>query len=564
MNQTLFCSLNHFSTSRCILKAIPIAILLTLSNVSYAQESIFVEDKNNKQLINSAEQNVFQQYGVSEDILKLGLSSLSLGDQQVERVVRTLEVGDKVKSSDVFLVQSTDTRGNIDLRIKYDQSKLDDNEDVIKTIEQITKTEYRLKNYMESYDKSSVVVDEISANEIEISFNYSKYGLPQDIAYFRFMRVKLTVVNGVATKMVMTNSKPFDFDAFSVEDYRQEVDLMTLVNGHTAIANKVIHATGKKGNKEASYHATIKPVAFYDDEHGALVFDEASLKMVSDPRIHEEKVDLDRLFPLMSDLVRQQGIDVPLPFGFSVAYRNQDMDFGFDSFNIMGVDLDEWFDPSSSVGTVNAESYSFRADVNILPFWNIYALVGKVNVDAVVDAQYTGKLKDVFEDKLGVIGGSLACSLLESQGADLCSPGRVEVPLHLEYDLAGLGTTLSVGYKEFFASVTATYSKTRLDGQDWGDGIVTIQPMLGYQFLESRAQIFIGAEYQGLKPSMTGNLGDILGTGEDFTFDVGVGLEQWAYLVGFNKQIGRHLNLTGLYNKGETRSSFTLNLGYRF
>lgn len=558
-------SVNHVSIPRLFQKALPIAMLLALSNVSYAEESFRKEKHNKQQLINSAEQNVFQQYGISEETLKLGLSSISSKEQQVERVKRTLEIGDKVKKSDVFLVQSIDTRGNIDLRIKYDQSNLDDSENVIETIEQITKTEYRLRSYMESYDKSSVIVDEISDNEVEISFNYSKYGLPQDIAYFRFMRVKLTVLNGVATKMVMTNSKSFEFEGFRVQRYSQEVELTTLVNGQTVIKNKIIEATGNQGQKKASYYATIEPVAFYDDEFGVLVFDEESLKIVSDPRIREEKVDLDRLFPLMSDLVRQQGIDVPLPYGFSVAYRNQDMDVGFNSFDIMGVNLDEWFDPSSSIGTVNAESYTFRADVNILPFWNVYGFVGKVEMDAVVDAQYTGKLKDVLKDKLGVIGGGLACGLLESQGADLCSPGRVQVPLHLDYDLAGIGTTLSVGYKEFFASVTTTYSSTKLDGQeDWGDGILTVQPMLGYQFLDYRAQVFVGAEYQGLQSRMTGNLGDVLGIGQDFTYDVDVEIKEWAYLIGFNKQIGRNLNLTGIYNKGESRSSFTLNFGYHF
>ncbi|WP_156029351.1 hypothetical protein [Shewanella colwelliana] len=249
------------------------------------------------------------------------------------------------------------------------------------------------------------------------------------------------------------------------------------------------------------------------------------------------------------DKARYQG------FSFTINYRH-----------ICTVNLvDEFFDPSSSIGTVNAESYTLRADVNILPFWNVYGVLGKVNVDAVVDAQYTGKMKDVFEDKLGVVGGKLACKAVASQGVDLCSPAEVSVPLHLNYDVVGLGTTLSVGYKEFFASVTATYSQTRLEGQDdWGDGVLSIQPMLGYQFLDYRAQVFIGAEYQGLKPKMTGNLGYIDALGRDFTYDVGVELEEWAYLVGFNKQIGKNYNITALFNKGETRSSFTINFGYRF
>ncbi|WP_220757344.1 porin family protein [Shewanella colwelliana] len=553
-------SVSKTSIGKTMLKAIPLTLALAFAHAAYADEIQFVT-----QAPSVAQQNVFERYGISDEILKLGLSSLSHGDQLVEHVQRRFDVGGDVTESDVFLVQSTDRNGNIDLRIKYDESKLDSKEDVIGNIEKITKIEYRLKNYLESFDKSSVIVNELSPEVVEISFNYSKYGLPQDIAYFRFMRVKLTVINGSATQMEITNAKPYDYEGYRVEQYSQKIEFTTLANGKTVIESKQIEATGNKGQRAVNYSSTIRPVAFYDDELGTIVIDQGLLSTVSDPRIREEKVDLDRLFPILGDLVRQQGIDVPLPYGFSVAYRNQDMNVGFDSFDIMGLNLDEFFDPSSSFGTVSAESYTLRADINILPFWNVYGVVGKVNVDAVVDAQYTGKMKDVFEDKLGVVGGKLACSAVAGAGVDLCSPGEVSVPLHLDYDVAGIGTTLSVGYKEFFASVTATYSATRLEGQDnWGDGILTIQPMLGYQFLDSRAQVFVGAEYQGLKATMSGNLGYIDALGRDFTYDVGVELEQWAYLVGFNKQIGRNYNITALYNKGETRSSFTINFGYRF
>ncbi|QYK01671.1 hypothetical protein [Shewanella psychrotolerans] len=562
MQKLQFRTIKMTSGKVAMLKAIPLALALSFGNLAYAGDDAL---QGAPAAVKSAEESVLERYGITDELLKLGLSSLSYDDQQVEHVKRTIEIDGEKHESDVFLVQSTDNRGNIDLRIKYDQNKLDADEDVITKIEEITKLEYRLKDYMESYDKSSLVVNEIAPDHVEIHFNYSKYGLPQDIAYFRFMQVKLTVLDGKASTMEITNNgRSFKYDDYRVTEYAQDITFDTLPNGKIIIKEKNIKAKGLKGKKPVNYEAKLEPVAFYDDVLGVMVMDQDLLSTVSDPRIREEKVDLDRMFPILGDFVRQQGIDVPLPFGVSVAYRNQDMNVGFNSFDIMGVNLDEFFDPESSIGTVNAESYSLRADINILPFWNVFGYIGKVNVDAVVDAHYTGKMKDVFEDKLGVVGGKLACAAVESQGVDICSPGELNVPLHLEYDLVGVGTTLSVGYKEFFASVTASYSQTRMQGNDkWGDGIITVQPMLGYQFLDYRAQVFIGAEYQGLKPNMEGTLGLDVG-GQEFTFDVGVDIDKWAYLIGFNKQIGKNLNFTALYNKGETRSAFTLNLGYRF
>ncbi|CDT68100.1 conserved exported hypothetical protein [Vibrio coralliirubri] len=504
---------------------------------------------------------LFDKYGISHDLPKLAISSLVQGEHLVEHAHRTIQIGDEVRDSSVYLIKNTDSKGNIDLRIKYALEELDENEDVLEEIEAFTRTEYRLRDYAESFDSSSVRVEEIDDNKVIISFNYSKYGLPQDIAYFRFLNVDIELVDGEPKRMLITNDKPFKHHVYKVETYQQEIEFHTLPSGKLVIANKTTEVAGTTKNKPMKMTSIIEPVAFYEDDNGVQVLNEVKLQEVSDPRMLEASVKLDRIFPLMGDMVRRKGIDMPLPFGVSVAYRNQDMNLPMTDYVIGGVRLNDLFDPEDSIATVKAESLSIRGDVNILPFWNVFGYVGKVNVDANVDASYTGAAGEYLQDKLNNKLPGLGDKLCEGVSA-LCNSGRLNVPLHLEYDLRGAGTTLSVGYKEFFASLTGTYSQTRLKGMDdWGDGIVTIQPMLGYQLVDYRAQFFVGAEYQGLDSRMQGTVktDDI-----EFDYDVGVDINQWAFLTGFNKQIGKHYNMTLLYNKGETRSAVTLNLGYRF
>ena len=504
---------------------------------------------------------VFDKYGISHDLPKLAISSLVQGEHLVEHAHRTYQVGDEVRDSSVYLVKNTDSKGNIDLRIKYNPEELDANEKLLNEIETFTRTEYRLRDYAESFDSSSVRAKEIDDRTVIISFDYSKYGLPQDIAYFRFLHVEITVVDGEPKQMLIRNKKPFKHHTYNVDSYKQEIKFQTLPYGKLVIASKTTEVVGQTKNKPMKMTSFVEPVAFYTDDSGVEVLNEEKLQDVSDPRMQEASVKLDRIFPLMGDMVRRQGIDLPLPFGISVAYRNQNMEIPMTDYVIGGVRLNDLFDPEDSVATVNAESLSIRGDVNILPFWNVFGYVGKINVDANVDASYTGAAGEYLRDKLNDRfdgAGDLLCNEISA----LCNRGRLNVPLHLEYDLRGVGTTLSVGYKEFFASVTGTYSQTRLKGlTDWGDGIVTVQPMLGYQLVDYRAQFFVGAEYQGLDSRMQGTVktGDI-----EFDYDVGVELNQWAYLVGFNKQIGKNYNLSVLYNKGETRDALTLNLGYRF
>ncbi|MFA0442672.1 hypothetical protein AB4560_22465 [Vibrio sp. 10N.222.51.C12] len=491
-----------------------------------------------------------EEYGVPKYLPKLGISAMVQELHFVEHARKKVTIGDNVHESEVYLVQTTDKKGNIDLRIKYDPNNVNENENLLENIESITKAEYQMRQYAEMYDKESVKVKDLGNGDLEITFDYSKYTLPQDLAYFRFMQGKLLLTDGQPVSLIVTNRQPFTQGKYLIDSYQQTTFFDTLLNGRTVIKDKKITAIGKHKKKAAKIEIDLTPVVYYDDNLGAVVKDEALLTKVSDPRMREEYVELDRTFPLMADMVRRQGIDVPLPFGISIAYRNQDMDFNFTDFNIMGMGLNEFFDPEQTIAHVTAESLTIRGDVNILPFWNVFGYVGQIDVNAVIDATFKG---------------------LDTPWPlpDLPSV-QFDVPLHLRYDLIGAGTTLSMGYKEFFASVTGTYSLTRLKGNnnaDWGDGIVTVQPMLGYQLLDYRAQIFIGAEYQALKPRMSGNLGmvDIPVIGEkEFDYDVGVNLNQWAYLVGFNKQIGKHYNLTMLYNRGETRNALTVNLGYRF
>ncbi|MCS0188801.1 hypothetical protein NDJ78_01175 [Vibrio parahaemolyticus] len=531
------------------------ALMLTTPTFSFAAEETTYRE------VMEQGRELFDKYGISRDLPKLAISSLAQGEHLVEHVQRTVQIGNEARDSSVFLVKNTDSKGNIDLRIKYNPKELDKNEKVLDEIEAFTRTEYRLRNYAESFDPSSVRAKEDKNGNVIVSFNYSKYGLPQDIAYFRFLSVDIQIVNGEPKRMVITNDKPFTHHIYNVDTYHQEIRFQKLDSGKLVIASKHTEIVGSSKKKPLKVVSTLKPVAIYEDDIGVQVLDEKHLNEVSDPRMQETGVKLDRTFPLMGDIVRRQGIDLPLPFGVSMAYRNQNMNIPFNDFVIDGVRLNDLFDPEDTVGIVNAESFSIRGDVNILPFWNVFGYVGKINVDANVDAAYTGEggqyLKDKLNDRLPGLGDKFCDGL-----SALCNRGRVNVPIHLEYDLRGVGTTLSVGYREFFASVTGTYSQTRLKGlDDWGDGIYTVQPMLGYQLVDYRTQFFVGAEYQGLDSRMDGRVktGDI-----EFDYDIGVELDEWAFLAGFNKQIGKNYNLTMLYNKGETRDSLTLNLGYRF
>ncbi|WP_406611269.1 hypothetical protein [Agarivorans sp. JK6] len=515
----------------------------------------FAEHEDTSNLENANEFSELRDLNIPEHLPGLALSDLGQTEHFVEHVTKRFTGKHGTETTEYFLVHSTDLKGRMNLNIRYKEESLKHRKGLLKEIEKLAMTEYKLRQYASTYDKSSLQVDQNNDGSATVSFNYSKFALPQDLAFFRFMQVKMTVRNGLVKEMVITNNQPFKHDLGRVNKYRQVLKLEVLDTGEYVIKHKEVNATGTCKGHACELDMEIKPVAFYDNAAGAIIKDQQLLSEMSDPRVREENVKLKNVLPFFGDTLRRKGIDLPKPYGFSMAYRGQETNFDFTSFSVFGLSpalLETFFDPEKTHAVVNTESFTLRGDAYILPFWNVFGLVGKLNVDADVQAHFKG-----IDQCFGLVVGE------KCLGEYIYVPsGDFNVPIHLEYDLLGAGTTLSIGYKNLFASLTGTVTKTKMNGaDDWGGSIFTAQPMLGYQFQQQRAQVFIGAEYQGYDDYMTGT---VRFQGIEMDYNVGIRSQRWAGLVGFNKELDKNFNITGIVNIGKDRTAATLNVGYRF
>jgi hypothetical protein len=254
----------------------------------------------------------------------------------------------------------------------------------------------------------------------------------------------------------------------------------------------------------------------------------------------------------MSELVRKQGIDLPLPYGISANYRQQDLDLGFTYFSIADIppeDLEEFFNPAESRASISVESASIRGDVYILPFWNVYGILGRNDTDIEVLAKFNGVS---FCAGVTLPDGRCLGQTIE------IPEGTLPVNINFIYKTYGVGTTLAVGYRNYFASMNVTYTRSFREGSD-GDGtkLLVFSPVVGYQFPDYRAQLLLGVEYQDYSANFTG-------TELGINYDVGVRVNKWTAGLGFRKEFGQHWNVLGLYGKGSDRESITFSLGYRF
>ncbi|MFV2073663.1 MAG: hypothetical protein ACC742_13545 [Thermoanaerobaculales bacterium] len=228
----------------------------------------------------------------------------------------------------------------------------------------------------------------------------------------------------------------------------------------------------------------------------------------------------------------RDGIDLPAPWGVAITLYSQTQDYKIVSLDVplAGIDIGQ----AENLTVANQTStYHFKFDYWLLPFLNVYAIVGFVDGTTTVE--------------LGKI--------------DLGIPIRLN-DIRIDYDglLYGGGVTLAYGGEDWFTSLTYDINKTNLDLTDSSVSAWVLTPRVGLVF--EGAAIWVGGMYQQADETHTGVF-DMPYLG---SVPFRVELEQrdaWSYFVGMNAGLGEHLNLT-LEGGFGPRKAALATLEYRF
>ncbi len=185
------------------------------------------------------------------------------------------------------------------------------------------------------------------------------------------------------------------------------------------------------------------PATAYEDEPPALPTPQLSLA--------PPEVGGDFGLPLLGDEARRAGYELPKPFGFSLIYTDIERDVRVTDVRV-GVNGNSVKSVSSFV-TLQARTHVNAAvgrfDVYLLPFLNLYGLLGYVNNETHISG--TAKLRN---------GPAIP----------------IDVTTKIEGPVAGLGLTLAGGYKQAFIALDANRSETNLGFDDrFSATIVTLR-----------------------------------------------------------------------------------------
>jgi len=237
--------------------------------------------------------------------------------------------------------------------------------------------------------------------------------------------------------------------------------------------------------------------------------------------------------PFLKDKVGED-IQLPRPFGIGGDFYTMDQDYNIESltFALPGVTLP---DPSQIKVTNEVAHIDMQADAWILPFLNVFGILGRVNIDTVVDF-----------------------SQAEIQGLPI-SLG--DLPVKFDGTVYGGGFTLAYGSKNWFTSVTTAFTKTNTSGDlDSSVKSTTVQPRLG--LIRDSWRFWVGAMYLKTDETHSGTF-DIPYIGPvPFAVELETA-DKWNYVVGAGYAFTDRATLRLEYGFG-ARNHTLFNFAFRF
>ena len=213
------------------------------------------------------------------------------------------------------------------------------------------------------------------------------------------------------------------------------------------------------------------------------------------PETKEKPIEpVTRKLPIWGEQVRARGFELPLPFGMGANYtymdqgikiRNLKVGIGNPDIEVEGLVFNDARSHDSAV--------TARLDMWLLPFMNIYGLLGPVNGEAEFDL-------DVSQ----VIGGLPGLP-------PIFEPNKT-IDLNIDYNgfAFGGGITLAGGYENFFASLDTNYTYSTVDIVDGRIDTITVSPRLGLLVnppeIKGALALWVGAMFMRYKQTVTDDI----------------------------------------------------------
>ena len=397
------------------------------------------------------------------------------------------------------------------------------------------------------YDPASLEVESKEGDKAVILFRYSKFALPQQVAWMRHLQGRIWTDGDRVERirLELDEGQTYFHERMRVREFETDANFIRLTNGRDVLRDSESRIVGTPffgAGRETTVTVRTTSIAFAEPDGRDVTPEGVGAPAGVDPADFNNtvRVNLDRTWPIWGRGARKAGFEIPKPFGAGFIYTDLTTKMRFTSFTINGESqaIEAIFDPNGSGIDIEATAPTIRLDWFPLPFVNIMALVGKAEADGVLLIRTT--------DLAQLVG----------------LPEIITETIDLETDMLGIGVTLAAGYKNFFGNITAQVSNARNEAAGTDSDVATTTAMVGYFFPKYRMRVMAGAEYFDIDNEMVGSIP--LGDGNTLDFNIGVETQEWAGRLGVYKEIGSSFEATATYTFGDDRDGITVMFGYRF
>ena len=414
--------------------------------------------------------------------------------------------------------------------------------------------EYLLEDYMglhfvareasHLYDESSLRLLRETPEETVIEFRYRENLLYGPAEILSQARGTIHIENGRIDRIVVRTDQPYRMGGVQVVE-SESIYYLYPVPPNRGYLLKGIRITERTG--EGTTYVTTGTIRDYVDREGRkIVLDTAVAEgFPASDEATMVRVNLNRKLPLWGREVRKMGFQLPKPYGISLFTHFQDELMKFTSFNLEGVDMSDFITPDGSSSLNRTVIAAVRADVWVLPFLSLNAMIGKARTDSEITLK----------------GGPLGVPDPDDPifSPPILAPGEsITFTEKTDTDVIGFGGTLGFGYQNLFTTLDVMYVRSVTASVNIELDALAITPMIGYSVPKWRSRFMVGGQYQEYDLDIKGELPGI------GRFVVGQSLDRWTYLIGAQRNFLRNWDASLMLASGESRKSATVVLGYRF
>jgi hypothetical protein len=235
-------------------------------------------------------------------------------------------------------------------------------------------------------------------------------------------------------------------------------------------------------------------------------------------------VENHRMLPFMADLATSRGIELPLPFGVGIVYYHLERDIEVKDVRVgrNGAPPTSVSDFASLSADSKVDNLNFKLDAWILPFVNLYAIVGVVWNESNTRLDVT--LPPILPG----------------------NPDRqftLEVPTEIQGDVEGVGMTVAGGYPPYFLVVDVNASQANLGFDDKLQAtIVSTRGGWTGKVRGLETQVWLGGTFWDTFATPTGTVTDPDGGTLRFEVDQGPRWP-WTFSLGSHVMFTRQIEL---------------------